>query len=352
MTTVDLVVPCYNYARYLETCVASILPQRDVELRVLIIDDCSPDETPEVARRLAAADPRVGYVRNERNLGLIGTANRGVMEWARADYVVLISADDQLTPGSLARATRLMEAHPEVSMAYGMALMLNDGGPALTPPDPVQAPTRIVQGKAFLKHVCDVGNPVPTPCAVMRTRVQHKIGGYDARFPHTCDMDNWMRAALAGSIGVINAVHGLYRWHASNMSAAFQRQPIGDRLEVLATCRAFERRFGDKIPELGTWVQAMERGFGEAALGVANASFADPEDETWRDSLAFAREHWPGYRLSPAFWKLMLKGAVGRRRYIALRERLRPKARAAGGRAWHDHGAQIGWWPEAEACSG
>jgi glycosyltransferase involved in cell wall biosynthesis len=62
---IDIVIPCYKYAHYLEQCVTSVLTQRDVEVRVLIIDDCSPDNTPEVAARLAATDRRVTYVRNE-----------------------------------------------------------------------------------------------------------------------------------------------------------------------------------------------------------------------------------------------------------------------------------------------
>src|SRR5262249_29253788 len=94
MTSVDVVVPCYNYARYLEDCVNSVLSQRDVDLRVLIIDDASPDNTPTVAKRLAATDRRVTYMRNDVNLGLVGTSNRGVIDWACAEYTALISADD------------------------------------------------------------------------------------------------------------------------------------------------------------------------------------------------------------------------------------------------------------------
>ena len=64
------------------------LSQEGVELRVLIIDDCSPDETPEVARRLTEADARVEYRRHEQNEGLAATNNEG-LEWAGdGDYVV------------------------------------------------------------------------------------------------------------------------------------------------------------------------------------------------------------------------------------------------------------------------
>ena len=49
MSSVDIVVPCYNYAHYLEFCVHSVLEQRDVDVRVLIVDDASPDNTAQVA---------------------------------------------------------------------------------------------------------------------------------------------------------------------------------------------------------------------------------------------------------------------------------------------------------------
>ena len=121
--------------------------------------------------------------------------------------------------------------------------------------------------------------------------------------------------------------------------------------KALATCQAFERRFGRDIPEFAGWLKGMEREYGRAALGVACASFADPEDDTWRASLAFAVEHWPGCRLSSDYWKLMLKRALGRAAYIGLHDRLRRRATPSGP-AWHDHGMQIGWWPEAEPAAG
>src|SRR5208282_3202982 len=126
MCSVDVVVPCYNYANFLPRCVQSILSQRDVEVRVLIVDDASPDNTAEVAARLAAQDSRVKVLRHEQNHGLVKTANDGVIDWACAEYTVLISADDVLTPGSLARAVNVMNKHPEVGMTYGMALVVAD----------------------------------------------------------------------------------------------------------------------------------------------------------------------------------------------------------------------------------
>ena len=99
MTGVDVVVPCYNYARYLDWCVGTLLSQADVDVRVLIIDDASEDDTPSVGERLASADPRVEFRRHEKNAGHIATFNEGLLGWASAPYSLLISADDGLAPG-------------------------------------------------------------------------------------------------------------------------------------------------------------------------------------------------------------------------------------------------------------
>ncbi len=62
MSSVSVIIPCYRYAQFLPECVASVLAQRDVDLRVLILDDASPDETPAAAAALAAADSRTEEV--------------------------------------------------------------------------------------------------------------------------------------------------------------------------------------------------------------------------------------------------------------------------------------------------
>jgi glycosyltransferase involved in cell wall biosynthesis len=351
MTRVDVAIPCYNYARYLERCVTSVLSQRDVEVRVLIIDDVSPDNTPEIAGRLAKADGRVSYLRNEKNLGLIGTANRGVMEWARSEYVVLLSADDLLSSGSLARATKLMDAHPEVGLTFGMAYMFAENQPELRADDPGDAPFTIVSGRALLRHVSTGSNPVPSPCAVMRTAVQHRIGGYDPAFHHTSDLDMWMRAAAVSSIGIINAIQGFYRWHSSNMSATYHERPVGDRREILQTCRAFEAAHRADFPEFGQWIAALEHRFGFEALVDASKAYERPGTDGWMEALDFAKEYRPDYRSMPAWWKMQAKRLMGRTLAGAVRsaaDKLSPSANHA---PWYQHGNQIGWWPEpAEAA--
>src|SRR4029079_749341 len=104
MSRVDVVIPCYNYGRYLRGCVESVLAQPGTDLRVLIVDDASQDHTPEVAAELVARDRRVGYRRHATNQGHIATYNESLLGWADGDYSLPLSGDDLCLPRALARA--------------------------------------------------------------------------------------------------------------------------------------------------------------------------------------------------------------------------------------------------------
>jgi glycosyltransferase involved in cell wall biosynthesis len=112
--TVSFVVPCYKLAHLLRECVDSILSQSHKDLEVLIMDDCSPDNTAEVAASFA--DSRVIYVKNESNIGHLNNYNKGI-NMARGQYVWLLSADDYLRRDYVVeRYVRVMEEHPGVGL--------------------------------------------------------------------------------------------------------------------------------------------------------------------------------------------------------------------------------------------
>src|SRR5436190_15792241 len=134
MASVDVFVPCYNYARYLRECVESVLSQEGVDVRVLILDDCSTDNSEEVGLELAAADPRVEYRRHAVNRGHTTTYNEG-LDWVSGDCCLLLSADDVLAPGAFARAAAVMRAHPEVGLVYGQAITTADPSAHPIPPN-------------------------------------------------------------------------------------------------------------------------------------------------------------------------------------------------------------------------
>jgi glycosyltransferase involved in cell wall biosynthesis len=216
--TFSVIVPCYNYARYLPGCVASVLSQDDVDVSVLIIDDASTDGAGEVASALAASDSRVEVRVHSVNRGHIRTYNEG-LGWATRDFTVLLSADDLLVPGAFARAARVFAAQPTVGMVHGRAIRLLDGEP-VPPPGRARARSRAWPGPEWIERRCRLGrNLISSPEVVLRTDVQRLIGGYRYDLPHSGDLEMWLRAASHADVAFLSADQAYYRVHPASMSA-------------------------------------------------------------------------------------------------------------------------------------
>ncbi|SDH72323.1 Glycosyltransferase involved in cell wall bisynthesis [Paraburkholderia steynii] len=132
---ISIVIPAYNYARYLTDAINSIVSQDIEDIEVIVCDDCSTDDTKEVVERFARDDGRVQYFCNEMNLGAILNINQG-MKRARGEYVVLLGADDMLAPGSLRTLKDILDGHPECGYAFGRYTMLDEANQHL----PLQHP--------------------------------------------------------------------------------------------------------------------------------------------------------------------------------------------------------------------
>lgn len=353
MSAVDVVVPCYNYARFLPQCVSSVLDQDGVDVRVLIIDDCSTDETEQVGRGWAQRDRRVEFRRHPVNRGHIATYNEGLLEWCSAPYSLLLSADDALTPGALARATQLMDSHPEVGMTYGMALVIPDGPSPPVVPDARPKNDLVLTSSRFLEYCCArAANPVPTPTAVVRTELQHRLGGYRPGLPHSGDMEMWMRFASHASVGVVRSIQACYRKHRTNMSHHYSTHTLRDHRQVLEACEDVLGRWGCRFPEAHRWREMLHRRVADKALRVASTALDEGDMDQFRACVEYVSTVDPRYRTSGMWWRLRAKRLIGG----PLWQRLRPARdawqRFTTARSENAHraagyaGRLIGTWPD------
>ncbi len=130
----SIVTACYNYGRYLPDCVHSIIggptslgimPGQDLhDLEIIIVDDCSTDETEQIGREFAQ-DPRIQYVRHEENLGTAAAYNTGVRA-SCGEFVTMLSADDMRESWSLSLLVHACQEHGLV-MAYDDVCRFADG---------------------------------------------------------------------------------------------------------------------------------------------------------------------------------------------------------------------------------
>jgi glycosyltransferase involved in cell wall biosynthesis len=218
MSRVDIVVPCHNYGRFLETCIQSVLEQSHTDFRVLIIDDASSDDSPAIAENLARTDRRISLISHSENWGHAKSFNQGI-DWASGDYFLLLSADDCLAPGALERAAEVMDEHPEIVLTYGKTVPWQNDMPF--PQIELQQNYTWTQHD-LLREMCEVGeNLVGCPSAISRTYVQKSIGGYRVSLLHTGDLEMWLRFAAQGAVAKIDAVQAIYGIHSSNMSLGY-----------------------------------------------------------------------------------------------------------------------------------
>jgi glycosyltransferase involved in cell wall biosynthesis len=318
MSRVDVVIPCYKYGQYLRQCVESVLSQEGVEVRVLILDDASPDDTPEVAAALVREDNRVEYRRHAVNRGHIDTYNEGVLEWASGDYVLLISADDLLAAGALGRAAKVMDAHPEVGLVHGrQQLFAND--PSIDE-SPDGDGVSIISGQEFVEECCAVAhNPVATPTAVVRTSVQHAVGGYRKSLPHTADMELWLRFGARSAVTKVDALQAFKRVHTSNMQHQYLETALGDLKERHETFEAFFREDGRRMADHPRLHSLALRQLGESAFWAASVAFENSDEAGCQQCLDLARLWCPDLIDGKAWASLRWKRRIGPRLWNLLR---------------------------------
>ena len=297
MSRVSVIVPCYNYARFLRQCVESVLSQEGVEVRVLIIDDTSSDNTPEVGAALAAEDSRVEYRRHEQNRGHIATYNEG-LEWATGEYTVLLSADDLLTPGSLARATRLMDAHTNVGFVYGANIRLLPDQPMQRPrTEALDCDWQVCNGLEWLEAVCRERNTfIDSPEVVVRTRMYKTLGGYRPELPHTADVEMWLRFAAHGAVGRVDADQAYYRVHGKNMHQDLAPTALHSLKHWNAAFNMFFNNYGHRLADCTRLHQLASSSLAIMALEAAYSRRNRRDRAVCGELVAFAVQLDPSVR--------------------------------------------------------
>jgi glycosyltransferase involved in cell wall biosynthesis len=214
---VSFIVPCYKLAHLLGECVQSILGQTYENFEILIMDDCSPDNTPSVAGSFR--DDRVIHVRNKINLGHLANYNHGI-SLAKGKYVWLISADDRLHSREvLERYVDLMETNPSVGYTFCPAMRLENGEvKELLEYSVFGSEDRVIGGREFLNHLI-YANTIVSPSAMVRQECYEQFGMFPLNMPWGGDWYLWCLFALHYDVGYFHEPMVCYRRHACSMTS-------------------------------------------------------------------------------------------------------------------------------------
>jgi glycosyltransferase involved in cell wall biosynthesis len=233
--TVSFVVPCYKLAHLLPQCVHSILSQSYSDFEILIMDDCSPDDTSTVAASFH--DPRIRYIRNEENLRQLRNYNKGIHA-SRGKYIWLISADDYLrNPYLLERYVELMDANSRIGYSFCPAVGVREGKETGILTYSVYGDRdQIVSGHRFLERLLK-NNIVVAPSCLVRRECYEKIGvfpidaiwtGARVAMEWMGDWYLWCVFALSFDVAYFAEPMVCYREHDLSMTNVFTQQENAD----------------------------------------------------------------------------------------------------------------------------
>jgi len=199
MTTISVLLPVRNGARYVREALDSIFAQTFRDFEVIVIDDASTDETPSLLR-----DSRLTVIRSEKRLGIAGSLNRG---WplCRGRYIARMDADDLSAPERFAKQVAFMDAHPDVGVCGTWVRMFADGW---------HRDRELETDRERIRCTLLLRNTLSHPSAMLRRELfeRHALR-YDESFTNSEDFDLWSRASHHFALANIPEFLLLYRVH-------------------------------------------------------------------------------------------------------------------------------------------
>jgi GT2 family glycosyltransferase len=312
---VSVIIPCYNYGRFLPESIGSVLSQRGVDVEVIIVDDASTDDSAAVAERFAAADARVSVLRHTKNAGHVVTFNDGYAQ-AAGEFIVRLDADDLLTEGSLSRAIALFDEFPRVGLVYGHPQHFTTSTP---PAARLPEPGWIVwSGRDWVAERCRRGvNCITTPEAIVRADVMKRIGALDTRLHFAQDMEMWLRVAAVSDVGfVAGPDQALHRDHPASMSATSGSAALLDLVERRTVFDVLFEGPGGEIPGADKLHDVARRCLAGQALERSIRSLTRGESSGVDELVSFAETTYPKVAEMPAWRDLQLAQGRGPRRRL------------------------------------
>lgn len=203
---ITVLMPVYNGEHYLREAIDSILEQTLSDFELLIINDGSTDESEKTI--LSYDDDRIRYVKNESNLKLIATLNKG-LQLSRGKYIARMDADDIAAPTRLAKQLEFMESHPAVGICGTWFESFGSTNSVVKYPI----------SDSGIRYMALYQCPFCHPTVMLRTELirNHELE-FSHDYPHAEDYEFWLRAGRFTELHNLPEVLLKYRQHEESVS--------------------------------------------------------------------------------------------------------------------------------------
>ena len=241
---VTILLPAYNAALYLRNSLDSIMRQAFKDFDVLLIDDGSMDDTSKIAIEYSNIDRRIKYYKNEKNIGLIKTLNKG-LSLAKGEYIVRMDADDIMFDDRLYKQVKYMDSNPECFVCGGQMEYI--GG--LTGMAPI-----LPQKYEDLLYLSLINCPLYHPTTIIRNSAIKQFGlKYNDSYKHAEDYKFWSDIIFShpNSIANIKDVVLFYRISNNQITAKYSdEQDLISKIVRRENVQHVLVPYGIKLPEV------------------------------------------------------------------------------------------------------
>lgn len=245
MYKVSVIIPTHNRAKFLDSAVTSVLNQTFQDFEIIIVDDASTDDTPQVVRQFK--DERIKYIRHEANQGGSSTRNTGIAN-SSGEYIAFLDDDDEWLPKKLKLQVELMEnSPPDVGGVY-------TGHTNIDSSSGKRVGVWIPQKRGNIFHELFTGNWVGTTSSVLlRKECFEKAGLFDKNLPSFQDYDMWIRISKLFEFEYIKEPLVKYSVHQNKISTNLDgiRQGMEIMLEKYGKYPGVRKNLGSGYLSLG-----------------------------------------------------------------------------------------------------
>lgn len=207
MPKISVIMPAYNAEKYIAEAIDSILGQTYGDFEFIILNDCSKDRTEEII--LSYTDPRIVYLKNEKNMGVAATLNRGLSA-AKGEYIARMDADDISLSMRFEKQVAYLDENPKIAV-LGCNVECFEGGKILSTGGSSSDP---VQMRVDMFFACGLAHP----SVMTRRAVIGELGGYDPEFEGLEDYELWCRVLENHQITTLPEILLRYRVHNAQVT--------------------------------------------------------------------------------------------------------------------------------------
>lgn len=196
---ISVIIPTYNYGRFLSECIDSVLAQTIDDWECIIVDNASSDDTEQIVLQYKQQDNRIRYCKLKENRGPSSARNEGVRQ-SRGEYLLFLDADDLIVEQKLENALILFENNPDATVVYSDMRYFKDGNQSLLYFRMAMEPANDVpwmsykegRKKEMLPEFLQ-GNQMVISSPIFKKTAVAEVGYFDETLLHYEDWDFWLR---------------------------------------------------------------------------------------------------------------------------------------------------------------